>query len=322
MVVPTVVGRESWLEELLESIRGQPGGEKVKILVSGNGTTDITQRIALSFECDFRGQRERMSPESHMLRILSYFDSDYIWLIGDDDHMAPNALSRVLTLLEQAKETGVRLAALIGRVRYFSAPDKSDLGIPMPRFWKSGTYSSLNDLGEATQGGNHLGAFVFDSQLFTAQDLEKYSGTEHNIFGAFWEGLGRANGASTHVVDDVLLHMRQAEKEWDASRTAVRLGVKRLVKLLPVEIARHRVHYRNTHLTRTKSLELASLATKEDRQILKALVAEFDSHAIGARWMAKTTPRFARLLYRFAVSGMGAINLLSSRLLKFREGRG
>jgi len=322
VVVPTVRGREAWLEECLESIRGQAGGEKVGVLVSGNGTSETTRRIALSYECDFKFQRERVPPEAHMLLIHSYFKSDFVWLIGDDDHMSPNALYKVLTLLEKAEETGLRPAAVIGRVQYFSAPDKSDLGIPMPGYWKPGTYSNLTDIGEATHGGNHLGAFVFDSQLFTAQDLEKYGGTEHSIFGAFWEGLERARGATTYVLDEVLLHMRQAKKEWDASPTEVRLGVKRLVKLLPPEIARHRVHYRNTHLTRTKALELASVATREDRHILKALVAEFNSFSIGSRGLARVTPRSARFLYKFAVSWMGAINVLYSRMLKLREIRG
>ena len=322
IVVPTVRGREAWLEECLKSIRGQAGGEKVRVLVSGNGTSDISRRIAFNYDCDFKLQRERVRGESHLLLIHSYFDSDYVWLIGDDDHMSPNALQKVTALLEQAEETGLRLAAVIGRVQYFSAPDKSDLGIAMPSYWKPGVYSHLNDIGEATHGGNHLGAFVFNSQLFTEQDLEKYVGTEHNIFGAFWEGLERDRGATTYVLDDVLLHMRQANKEWDASRTQVRLGVKRLVKLLPSEISRHRVHAQQTHLTRTKALELASVATKEDRQILKALVAEFDSFAMGSRGLAQVTPRSANLLYKFAVSWTGAINVLYSRILKLRDNRG
>lgn len=322
VVVPTVRGREAWLDECLESIRGQAGGKEIRVLVSGNGTSETTRRIALSYDCDFKLQPERVSPESHMLIIHSYFESDYVWLIGDDDHMSPNALSRVMALIEQAEETGLRFAAVIGRVQYFSAPDKSDLGVPMPSFWKPGTYSHLKDIGEATLGGNHLGAFVFDSQLFTAQDLEKYGGTQHNIFGAFWEGLERAQGATTYVLDDVLLHMRQAEKEWDASPTEVRFGVKRLVKLLPHEIASHRVHYRNTHLTRTKALELASVATKEDRRVLQALVAEFDSFSIGSRGLARMSPRTARLLYNLALSWMGTINFLYSRSFKLRNDKG
>lgn len=313
-IIPTVPGREEWLEELLVSIRGQLEGASLSVLVSGNGTSELTEEIAVKFGCNFKLQRERISPELHMIEMYSYFEGEYIWIIGDDDHMAPGALRTVIGALDEAERSAQKLDALIGRVQYFSHADKSDLGIPKPEHWKPGYYNRLEDLGEATHGGNHLGAFVFSSQLFNVQDLEKYGGTQHNIFGAFWDGLKRARGSSTAVIPDVLLHMRQAEKEWDASRTAVRLGVKRLVRLLPPEIARHRVHYVNSKLTRRKALELASKASISDRETLQALVEEYETASVGSKWLARLHPGLASFLLRFTSWWMRKVDWVYSRL--------
>lgn len=295
IVIPTVPGREEWLDECLASIRAQDPAMQFDVKVSGNGTADWTQEIARKYGSKFIQRPTKLRPERHARAILGETKAEYLWIIGDDDLLAPGALELVSNILPRSVPLPTDPLAIIGRVRYFTAPDYSDLGMPRPdsSYWRPGSYREISTLAKATHGQNHFGAFIFRTRLFSVSDLDKYEGTEHSLFGAFWEGISRARGEVTLVLDDCLVHMRQAEKAWDASRTAVRLGVKKYVRLLPPEISAY-LHHLNSHLTCRKSLEMASITAQDEREVLQQLVSHYQTFSIGAKLLARLPQPIAR----------------------------
>lgn len=300
IVIPTVDGREDFLRLCLTSIRSQPGGTDLEVLVSGNGTGAETLGIAASYGTEFRQISPQISAASHEVKIMENTNRDYVWIIGDDDHLADGAISEVLNTISNARLSGAPLSAIIGRAQSFSKDDFSDLGPPIPpeKDWKPGTYSDLDGIGQATLGAAHFGAFIFRADLFKVRNYKRYSGTSHELFGALWDGLSQASDPSTQVLDFALVHLRQAEKRWDFSEIRTIRGLRKYDTLLPNGIRETRLGIKR-HLSRAKALRYASICSKSDRGVLLELVETFNSYSPVARFLARLPQPPARFLVRF-----------------------
>jgi glycosyltransferase involved in cell wall biosynthesis len=103
VVIPTVAGREKYLEWCLKSCLQQQCAEKerVAVLVSNNGGSATVRETVLSF-ADPRVrlvETDRLLPMAlHWEFALSHARGDVITIIGDDDALIPGCVARVLDL--------------------------------------------------------------------------------------------------------------------------------------------------------------------------------------------------------------------------------
>jgi glycosyltransferase involved in cell wall biosynthesis len=300
IVVPTVAGREQMLRDSLASVRNQPRGDLVRILVSGNGTGERTQQIAQSFGTQFVHHRVRMKAAEHAIFLLNNVTTEFIWVLGDDDILAPGALVTVVDIIADSDTEIYPLQALIGRARNFTQEDLSDLGEPKPELsaWHAGEYSELLAIASATNGMSKLGAFIFRVGLFSLENYNRYTGTSHEIFGAFWDGLAELPHPRVRVLDDSLVFQRQTQKEWDYSSTRTLAGLRTYIGLLPTPVSNARLSVTNLHLTRRSALGLASTCEKDEKPTLLEYVSTFDSSEFLAVSLAKIPHPLAKGLRR------------------------
>ena len=319
VVVPTVRGREDWLDECLRSITSQIRHPSVSLKVSGNATSQKSQEIAEANGARFIKRDSRLSAEEHVKCLVreSRTEASYFWLIADDDVMAPGALNLVTDLIGIGVRKFDPPTAIIGRARYFQEDALNGLKEPVPhdKVWHPGKYLSLEEIGYATKGVARIGAFVFQAALIQEGDLQRYDGTSHGFFGGFWDGLATSNDLSVVVSGEPLVFLRDARKEWDESRVATLLGRRNFEDLLPPEILTH-VERGNRRLTRRTSLKLASTARRGERALLKQLLDTYASAESGARWLASIPKVVARTLFPVSSSVKAFADFLYLRFLR------
>jgi hypothetical protein len=278
VVIGTVVGRDKLLGTCLASIRDQPGGKDVQILVSGNGTGEQTRQIAKSFEVEFIQQVQRLSAEVHNAAMMKGVRSEYFWIVGDDDVLPRGALLEVADATAPSDRGVRRVDAVIGRSLTFKRDDFSDLGPPTPpsSLWKAGNYSDLAAVARATSGEAALGAFIYRTGLFSLKNLDRYRGTSHNVFGAFWDGLAGVQKLQVEVLDSAIVHLRQAQKEWDHSSIKTSLGLRKYYALLAESVSMQ-IPSASRPLDRRKALRFAASCDRRERPILEEFVRTYDS---------------------------------------------
>lgn len=107
IAIPTY-NRSRFLEQLLNSLAPQVRGEaRVELIVSDNASTDDTQEVIMRFQqqgLQFIASRNEVNigGDANIHRCFELANSKYVWIIGDDDVVGPNAISKVLTYLTQA----------------------------------------------------------------------------------------------------------------------------------------------------------------------------------------------------------------------------
>jgi hypothetical protein len=152
-------------------------------------------------------------------------------LLADDDLCAPDAVKTVHRwILDQSPDL------IVGRTRRFVRPDLSDLSIPVPEHRPFRIAHNAASAAEATGLRVDLGAFVFRSGLVTLDMYDRYSGTNHEIFGALWDGVSLVTNPRVIVMPDVLVYARQAQKAHDDNAWLTWLGMLQIAELLPSEV--------------------------------------------------------------------------------------
>ena len=76
----------------------------VKVVVSNNGSTDNTRQYLDTFSCDWLTIIHKPKNEGAYLNILGAFnlnmEAEYLWIIGDDDYLMPDAISGLLKIIK------------------------------------------------------------------------------------------------------------------------------------------------------------------------------------------------------------------------------
>jgi abequosyltransferase len=110
IAIPTY-NRARFLEELLNCLQPQLSLQpSIELIVSDNASTDETQQLAEKFARNgllFRYIRnaENIGPDKNFLQCLNLAAGKYVWLLGDDDLLTPDALAQLISLLQQGEET-------------------------------------------------------------------------------------------------------------------------------------------------------------------------------------------------------------------------
>jgi len=104
--IPTY-NRENKLRNCLEIISREIKGfeERVCIYVSNNGSTDNTKKVLDSYKSEWLIHRTHNENKDAFLNIIAAYDlpikGKFIWIIGDDDYLLPNAIGDLLERIEE-----------------------------------------------------------------------------------------------------------------------------------------------------------------------------------------------------------------------------
>lgn len=184
------------LENLLRSILPQLDGEKaglVEITVSDNASDDGTQDMVQGLMKDYPrcsiiyGRNEKnIGADRNYLRAVEISHGEYAWIIGSDDMLSPNIISRLLLELEDGYS-----AYIAQRENYDFNMDKQE---GVESFFKDGlAQDTLFELSSIESwdfyfnscisiGGifSYLSGIVFRRSLWdSAKGYEKYIGTAY-----------------------------------------------------------------------------------------------------------------------------------------------
>lgn len=105
IAIPTY-NRANYLDILLNSILIQYTNvsEHLELFVSDNASTDNTKEVvdkylSLGLQIKYFCQRENLGPDRNIANCFIQSSGEYVWVMGDDDHFLPNAISVVLLQL-------------------------------------------------------------------------------------------------------------------------------------------------------------------------------------------------------------------------------
>ncbi len=105
--IPTF-NRGSYLAQLLEALDPQVRGEPaIELLVADNASTDGTAELLAEFAARglpvrvLRGETN-VGSDANFLRCMEEARGRFVWIFGDDDLVAPDALTRLLPVLRAA----------------------------------------------------------------------------------------------------------------------------------------------------------------------------------------------------------------------------
>ena len=97
--IPTY-NRADCLRNCLESITFNDDFfiNQIEICISNNGSTDSTEKVINEYEKRLPiirwSNKENIGIPRNFLKVVSMSNSDFVWLIGDDDLLLPDTLKR------------------------------------------------------------------------------------------------------------------------------------------------------------------------------------------------------------------------------------
>tara|TARA_B100001093_G_scaffold223474_1_gene214108 strand:+ start:7987 stop:9003 length:1017 start_codon:yes stop_codon:yes gene_type:complete len=108
IIIPTY-NRASCLKDCLLSIivSIKKFENRIKIVVSDHASTDETEKVVKSIinnnfkKVKFIKRKKNEFTDIHFTKIIEEVNSDYFWLIGDDDKIAPNAIKEILKYIDK-----------------------------------------------------------------------------------------------------------------------------------------------------------------------------------------------------------------------------
>ena len=135
LTIPTY-NRSVYLAELLECLLPQLAGEpRIELIISDNASSDDTPQMLQSFAArglvmQYLRNPENLGPDANFLICLDKARGKYVWVMGDDDLLTPNAIRQLLSLLTYEEYDLVHLSS-VGFSGDFRPTGKQD---PLGRF--------------------------------------------------------------------------------------------------------------------------------------------------------------------------------------------
>ena len=109
IAIPTW-NRSRFLAESLEALRPQLVGlSQVELCIYDNASPDDTTAVVQRFQSsgmpiDYRRQPTNIGADANFADCFNTARGRYVWVLSDDDIVLPNALPRIVSLLEQDRE--------------------------------------------------------------------------------------------------------------------------------------------------------------------------------------------------------------------------
>jgi len=99
--------RPDFLRRCLDSILDQANGLPVEIFVADDSCSDVNDEVIRAAALRFPALRHRRNETNlgineNIRRVVEMADTDYAWLVGEDDYFLPDALARAVAEVESA----------------------------------------------------------------------------------------------------------------------------------------------------------------------------------------------------------------------------
>jgi abequosyltransferase len=110
IAVPTY-NRRKHLEELLICLRPQLADQQeIELLISNNSSQDDTEERVQSLlkqglQAKYVRNTENIGADANFVQCFTLATGKYLWILGDDDLLTPNAISQLMALLWQGEDT-------------------------------------------------------------------------------------------------------------------------------------------------------------------------------------------------------------------------
>lgn len=122
--IPTY-NRKNKLKRLIDSISAQSNGieDKIQVCISDNGSRDGTPKyisaLKLPFDIKLNVKEKNGGFDRNVIDALYMGTGRYLWLMGDDEWVTPNALAKLIDFLEEDKNKA--------NIIYLNLNDGSDI---------------------------------------------------------------------------------------------------------------------------------------------------------------------------------------------------
>ena len=109
LAIPTF-NRSPYLAELLACLLPQfLAAPRAELLISDNASPDDTEALVASYlarglPCRYLRNPENIGADANFLQCLDLARGKYVWVMGDDDLLAPDTIRLLLTVLAEASE--------------------------------------------------------------------------------------------------------------------------------------------------------------------------------------------------------------------------
>ncbi len=198
--IPTY-NRAKLLNSCLERIVPEVSKYNVPIFISDNASTDETPQVVEKFKKQYEYIHYSRNPENIGLdpnfeKVLKFADTEYRWLLGDDDSFFEGTVGKLLEVLEN--DNFDLLVVNAARVVDKKDPKKgiSELRV---KDISSGVFNDKNLLLE--QLGWHmtlLSSLIFSKDLIEKADFDRYRNTNFLQVGIAFDYLGRKDSINVY----------------------------------------------------------------------------------------------------------------------------
>lgn len=161
------------LQSIVLSIRGYE--KDIEVIISDNASTDNTEDIVRTMKKEFSfiryyKNKENLGAEKNFYVAINYSVAEYIWILGDDDKIAENALQKVLDMIKK------KYSLIISNYSIWSI-DFCDKKVQYAmKMNKDKVYLNHNNL--MKDFGLHLGyisSIIIEKNLFLDVDKDEYN---------------------------------------------------------------------------------------------------------------------------------------------------
>jgi abequosyltransferase len=209
IAIPTY-NRSEYLAQLLTALAPQLAREpRVELLISDNASPDNTPDLINSFRakglsCRYIRNETNIGSDANFLQCFKEAAGKYVWLVGDDDIIAPGSLGKITALLQSSDYALVYLCPFPFRGDHPSGRERDRLGRFAQRVPNGPSFVRI--VGPMF---TFISAIIINKATFMGlqgSDLESFIGT--NLVQLGWCLPVLASGGESLIVWDKVLQAR------------------------------------------------------------------------------------------------------------------
>ena len=182
--------RPDFLRQCLASIIDQADGLPVEIFVADDSCSDVNDAVIREAALRFPALRHRkngtnLGINENIRRVVEMADTDYAWLVGEDDHFLPGALARAVAEVSAADNPFVLCNyALVEDSKAAQAHPALDVAVDT-------TVTADEVIRRHLWSAGFMGACLFDLRSWRRVASDRYHGTYYAHVGHVVEMLGK-----------------------------------------------------------------------------------------------------------------------------------
>lgn len=224
--------RPHLLVRCLESAIQQSAGLPLRIFVADDSCSDVNRDVVAAASSRFGELYYARNPTNlgineNIRRVVELANTDYVWLIGEDDYFLPGALAKVCAEIQQAGYPFLFCNyAFVGDST--QSIGRHALSLPADLALEAADF-----IGQYLWSAGFMGACVLDLAAWRRVASDRYHGTYYAHVGHIVEMIG-GPARSVRVLADALVANRAGERTfftWRSDALGVYFGFERMCRL-------------------------------------------------------------------------------------------